>query len=70
VARHWASPESAGSFGGTCDVTETDASMAATGPNATTCLVLVQATACWTALAESFSGADVVVDAAWATAAR
>ncbi len=45
-----------------CDVTENDASTAATGPIATTYLVLVRATACWTALAESLSAKAETID--------
>jgi len=45
-----------------CDVTETDASTAATGPNATSYLVLVRATACWTALAETLSAKAETID--------
>jgi hypothetical protein len=45
-----------------CDVTETDASTAAAGPNTTSYLVLVRATACWTALAESLSAKAETID--------
>lgn len=45
-----------------CDVTETDASSAATGPSTTSYLVIVRATACWTALAESLSAKAETID--------
>jgi len=45
-----------------CDVTETDASTEVTGPRTTSYLVLVRATACWTALAESLSAKAETID--------
>jgi hypothetical protein len=45
-----------------CDVTETDASTDTAGPNVTSYLVLVRATACWTALAESLSAKAETID--------
>jgi len=45
-----------------CDVIETDASTAASAPNATSYLVLVRATACWTALAETLSAKAETID--------
>lgn len=45
-----------------CDVTEADASTASTAPNTASYLVLVRATACWTALAETLSAKAETID--------